>query len=84
MQNLSGLAGSTTNPSDDHSVEHITRVDRLDRILRFANHSIDDVINCPIARNEVIFVHRVHKLIERRSEIIDLEKQWNRLGVRAM
>jgi len=49
----------------------------LRRILNFTGHSIDDVINNPIARRKVLHYYRMHKLIERRMEIAELEKQWN-------
>lgn len=52
----------------------------LKRILNFTGHSIDDVINNPVARNKVRVYFRLHKFIQHGSEISELERQWNPLG----
>ena len=51
----------------------------LDRILAFTRRSIHDVVNDPVARNEVLGYYKLHRWIQRGSEIGDLERQWNGL-----
>lgn len=53
-------------------------VDRpLDRVLAFTGYGIHDIINNPIARNAVYGYFKLHKFVQRRCEIIELERQWN-------
>lgn len=61
-------------------VEHVQLERPLRRILAFTRRTIDDVINDPIARNEVRSYYKLQRWINRRLEIRDLEKQWNPLG----
>lgn len=49
----------------------------LRRILAFTGRSIDDVVNNPIARNQVHGYYKLHRQIERAGEVRDLESQWN-------
>ena len=49
----------------------------LQRILAFTRRSIDDVVNDPIAKNEVYGYFKLSRQIERVSEISELERQWN-------
>lgn len=49
----------------------------LRRILAFTRRSIDDVVNDPIARSEVLGYYKLHKQIHRAMETRDLERQWN-------
>lgn len=58
------------------------RTSSLRQILAFAGRSIDEVVNCPIAKRRVAFFHRVGREIDRSIEIADLERQWNPLGRR--
>lgn len=58
------------------------RVTEIRRLLAFAGRSIDEVVNCPIARRRVAFFHRVGREIERTIEVAELERQWNPLGRR--
>ncbi|HVT90687.1 MAG TPA: hypothetical protein VHD56_17665 [Tepidisphaeraceae bacterium] len=57
--------------------EHILVRHVLHRVLAFTRRTIHDVINDPIARNQVIGYYKLHRWIERESEISDLERQWN-------
>ena len=50
----------------------------LHRVLAFARRSIDDVVNDPIAKNEVMGYYKLFRQVERASEVRDLERQWNR------
>jgi hypothetical protein len=65
------LAGSEPN------VFHVKRHESLHRILRFTGRTIDDVVNNPTAKNEVLGYYKLHKFINRRGEIRELERQWN-------
>ncbi|CAN5470205.1 hypothetical protein BH10PLA1_BH10PLA1_18870 [soil metagenome] len=49
----------------------------LRRVLRFTGRSIDDIVNSRIVKNEIIGYYKLQKFIDRRMEIVDLEKQWN-------
>ena len=55
-------------------------VNRLNRVLAFTRLTIDDVVNNPIAKNQVQGYFKLSKMIDRRCEIVDLEKQWNPFG----
>ena len=52
----------------------------LHRILAFTGRSIDDVVNDPIAKNQVRGYYKLFRQVERASEVRELEKQWNPLG----
>lgn len=52
----------------------------LSRVLAFTGRSIDDVVNNPIVKNEVLGYYKLHRFVQRRCDITDLEKQWNPLG----
>lgn len=58
-------------------VSYVLRQRALHRILNFTGRSIDDVVNNPIVKNEVLGYYKLHQLINRRSEVRDLELQWN-------
>jgi hypothetical protein len=49
----------------------------LQRILAFTGLSIDDIVDHPIARNTVYGYYKLHKQVQRVSENVDLERQWN-------
>lgn len=49
---------------------------RLNRVLAFTGLTIDDVVNNPIAKNQVRGYFKLSKEIDRRGEIVELEKQW--------
>ncbi|HEY1923184.1 MAG TPA: hypothetical protein VGG44_10585 [Tepidisphaeraceae bacterium] len=49
----------------------------LDRILSFTGYSIHDVVNNPIAKHAMIGYYKLSRQIQRRSECVDLERQWN-------
>jgi hypothetical protein len=52
----------------------------LSRILAFTRRSIDDVVNDPVAKNEVYGYYKLSKQIERSVEVRELERQWNAVG----
>lgn len=49
----------------------------LHRIMAFTRRSIDDVVNDPIAKNEVLGYYKLHRQIQRGCETSELERQWN-------
>ena len=55
----------------------------LDRVLAFTRRTIDDVVNNPLVKNEVYGYYKLQRFIERRSEIVEMERAWNPLGLRA-
>ncbi|MDB5323109.1 MAG: hypothetical protein JWN40_4740 [Phycisphaerales bacterium] len=50
---------------------------RLNRVLAFTRLTIDDVVNNPIAKNQVLGYWKLSRQIDRSSEITELERQWN-------
>jgi hypothetical protein len=62
-----------------HSKPHIRYVTQrpLHRVLAFTGRSIDDVVNSPIVKNEVLGYFKLQKFVQRRMEIVELEQQWN-------
>ena len=81
MNRLTGLGLGLYRPADaamDAGRTEFVLLQRpLRRILAFTRRSIDDVVNNPIAKNEVLGYYKLHKQIERSSEIGELERQWN-------
>lgn len=58
-------------------IEHVIVQRPLQRVLAFTRRTIDDVINDPIARNEVRGYFKLYKFVQRGSEVVELEQQWN-------
>jgi hypothetical protein len=65
-------------PVHHATVERIVQK-RLGRILAFCGLTIDDVVNSRIAKNQVLGYYKLSKMVDRRSEIVELERQWNPL-----
>jgi hypothetical protein len=49
----------------------------LRRVLAFTGRTIDDVVNNPIAKAEVLGYYKLYKQVHRAGEVRDLERQWN-------
>ena len=85
MRNLSGLnfggSGGGFLPAESPRTEHVMIQRPLQRILSFCRRSIDDVVNSPLAKNEVLGYWKVYRQIKRGDEVLELEKQWNPYGV---
>ena len=62
---------------EDDTIEQVLTQRPLHRVLAFTRRSIDDVVNSPIAKNEVRGFYKLYRQVERQSEITDLERQWN-------
>ena len=61
-------------------VRHVA-VRQLGRILSFTRLTIDDVVNDPIAKNQVRGYWKLSKQIDRATERRELERQWNPMGL---
>ena len=72
-----GLGIRRINPAGETGTEFVLIQRPLKRILAFTRRSIDDVVNSPIAKNEVLGYYKLHKQIERAAETRELERQWN-------
>ncbi|HEV2293115.1 MAG TPA: hypothetical protein VGR35_04620 [Tepidisphaeraceae bacterium] len=57
--------------------EHLVVQRPLRRVLAFTGRSIDDVVNDPVVKREVLGYYKLHKQIQRAGEVGDLERQWN-------
>ena len=65
-------------PFDDVGRTEYVELHRpLRRVLAFTRRSIDDVVNSSVAKAEVLGYYKLSKWIERRSEIVDLDRQWS-------
>jgi hypothetical protein len=82
MSNLSaiGLTSIRGLRREAEGSEHVLLQQPLRRVLAFRRRSIDDVVNDPIVKSEIFGYFKLQKQIERTSETIDLERQWNPLG----
>ena len=54
---------------------------RLSRVLAFTRLTIDDVVNNPIAKRQVLGYWKLSKQVDRSSETRELERQWNPNGL---
>ena len=77
-----GLGCIRRLPGDEPATEYVVLQQPLQRVLAFRGRSIDDVVNSPIVKNEIYGYWKLMSHIKRRSEILDLERQWNTLGLR--
>jgi hypothetical protein len=85
MRRLTGLGVGLqpVSPADagpDARSEFVLIQQPLQRILAFTRRSIDDVVNDPIAKNEVLGYFKLTKQIHRSVEVRELERQWNSVG----
>ena len=62
---------------DGENVEQVLTQRPLHRVLAFTGNSIDDVVNSPLVKNQVLGYYRLYRQVERGSEIRELERQWN-------
>jgi hypothetical protein len=73
-----GLGSFNRNRATTETGTEFILVQRpLRRILAFTRRSIDDVVNDPITKNEVLGYYKLHKQVERAAETRELERQWN-------
>lgn len=71
--------GRPTPPPPMEGATQVVQPQRvLQRVLNFTGKTIDDVVNDPVAKRQVLGYFKLHKWVERESEIGDLERQLNR------
>lgn len=75
-----GFGSGLDRDTSPTPVEHVMVQRPLRRVLAFTGRTIDDVVNCPIAKREVLGYYRLHCWVERRCEVLELEQQWNTPG----
>ena len=78
-----GIRSTRLPPRANPGHEYVMRLHSLRRVLALRRRTIDDVVNDPIAKNEIFGYWKLHKQILRSGEITDLERQWNSRGRRA-
>jgi hypothetical protein len=54
----------------------------LRRVMAFLGCSIDQVCDDPIVKGQVVGYFKLYKEINRRTEVRDLERQWNPSRIR--
>ena len=76
------FGGETPRPVEQVHQARVERVveKRLNRVLAFTGLTIHDVVNSPIAKNTVLGYFKLSRMVDRRSEIVELERQWNSVG----
>jgi hypothetical protein len=84
MNQISGLGISVLRPTlrDEPRNEYVLTQRPLARVLAFRNRDINDLVNSQFVKNEILGYWKVYRQIQRRSEVIELEGQWNHLGQR--
>ena len=68
------------SPIPEARMQYMQEQRVLQRVLSFTGHTIHDVINDPMARQKVACYYKLHKWVDRESEIGELERQWNSVG----
>lgn len=69
-------------PDFPPGVTHVIQQRRMARLLAFAGRSIDDVVNCGVSKRLVAGYFKLDLAVSRRTEVLELEGQWNPLGRR--
>ncbi len=77
-----GLHGARLFVDDNARTEFILIQRTLQRLMAFTGHTIDDVVNDPIVKNKFLGYYKLHRQINRHSEALELERQWNPLHER--
>jgi len=80
--NALGLGDHHQPVESRQGIEYVMMQRTLHRVLAFRGRTIDDVVNDPIVKNDILGYWKILKQIDRRSEMLELEGQWNRLGQR--
>jgi hypothetical protein len=79
LHSLFNIGRHHVDPPGGGGTAHVQPQRVLRRVLAFTGHTIDDVINDPLARRKVAGYYKLHHWVQRQTEIGDLERQWNRL-----
>jgi hypothetical protein len=75
--NLSNLGRRRVRPDWGTATTHVQPERVLRRVLAFTGKTIDDVVNDPITKRQVLGYYKLHRWIDRECEIGSLERQWN-------
>ena len=75
-----GIGGHFSPGRAATGTEYLAGQHPLRRILAFRGRSIDDIVNDPVVKNEVIGYFKLHRHINRAGETRELERQWNSVG----
>jgi hypothetical protein len=78
MSQLTGLGFRATPGMAANDTAHLryVRLSPLLRVLAFTGRSIDEVVNDPIVKREVLGYFKLQKWVQRGCEQVDLERQW--------
>ena len=79
--NLFGFGAALPGKSGD-AIEHVMVQRPFDRVLAFTGRTIDDIIDDPFARQQVLAYYKLHRWVNRQCEISELERQWSSPGWR--
>ena len=77
--NIFNLGRRYVPPPPDGRTEIVQIQSALKRVLSFTGHTIDDVVNDPMAKARVLGFYKLHRWTSRELEISNLERQWNPL-----
>ena len=78
MSSLLGFGFRRLRPlAEGDRTEHVQIQQPLRRVLAFTGRSIDDVVNSPVAKNEVHTYYKIYRSVQRGCEVVDLERWWN-------
>jgi hypothetical protein len=80
MRDVFGIPFRNMPEPTPPSSTFVLKQHEMKRLLHFAGWTIDDVVQNPIARREVMRWFKLSRSMNRRLEVLDLERQWN--GVR--
>jgi len=62
---------------DATRTEHVMIQRPLQRVLAFTRRSIDDLVNDPIVKREVLGYYKLYRQVQRARDVADLERKWN-------
>lgn len=79
MSNLRGLGiGHHFSPArGPANAEQVVPQHALRRVLAFRRCSIDDIVNDPMVKREILGYFKLQNQITRVCETVELERQWN-------
>jgi len=72
-----GFSRPRVNLANPDRTEYVMIQRPLRQLLSFTRRSIDDVVNCPVAKREILGYYKLQKQIDRTCETVDLERWWS-------
>lgn len=76
MDGLPGMFRVSLPHAPQAGPVHVLQHRPLQRALEATDRTIDEVVNDPLARNQVAGFYKLHYWVERESERSELERQW--------